>query len=428
MAITIGIVALVFFLALGMPVAFALCVSGSIGLIWAEGIQGMMTILITSPFRTAASFILITVPMFILMAEIASIGGLAKELFVLALRWVGHLPGGLAMATMVANAGFGAMSGSSTAAAATMSRIAIPEMLNHGYNRVIASGTVAMGGTLAIMIPPSVPLVVYGITTETPIGKLLIAGILPGILTTIFYCFGIYLWVKLKPELVRPIRPFSWRQRWEALKGLIPFLCLVLIVIGGMYSGLATPSEVAALGALGSLIICVVMRRIDFRGFVLALERTVKATSMIFAIIIGAMIFGYFSTVTGSTQKMIESVGTLAIPPWAILFVLIIIYIILGCFMDQMAILLLTLPLTFPLVVSLGYNPIWFGIIITALVEIGLVTPPFGMNVYVVGTVSGIPLHDIFKGAIVFLIFEGVAFIFLLFFPIISLFLPSLMR
>ncbi len=428
MIITISIIAFIVFLALGMPVAFALGVTGCLGLGLLEGFQGIINILSTSPYRTAASFILTTVPMFILMAEIAAVGGLAKELYILAVRWVGHLPGGLAIATIMASAGFGAMSGSSTAAAATMSRIAIPEMDRYGYHKEISTGVVAMGGTLAILIPPSVPLVIYGITTETSIGKLLIAGILPGILTAIVYCFGILLWVRVNPKLVQPISRFSWKERLVPLKGIGPFLVLVLIVIGGMYTGIATPSEVASMGALGALIICIVMRRIDFKGFKLALERAVRTTTMIFAIIIGAMVLGYFMTITESTQSVIKFVGALPVPHWVILGIVIVIYLILGCFMDQIAILLLTLPLTFPLVVSLGYDPIWYGIIITALVEIGLITPPLGMNVYVVAAASKVPLEVVFKGACIMLLFEGVAFALLLWFPIISTYLPSLMR
>jgi len=428
MIITISIIAFIVFLALGMPVAFALGVTGCLGLGLLEGFQGIISVLSTSPYRAAASFILTTVPMFILMAEIAAVGGLAKELYILAVRWVGHLPGGLAIATIMASAGFGSMSGSSTAAAATMSRIAIPEMDRYGYHKEISTGVVAMGGTLAIMIPPSVPLVIYGITTETSIGKLLIAGILPGILTALVYCFGILLWVRVNPKLVQPIHRFSWKERFVPLKGIGPFLVLVLIVIGGMYTGVATPSEVASMGALGALIICIVMRRIDFKGFKLALERAVRTTTMIFAIIIGAMVLGYFMTITGSTQSIIQFVGALPIPHWTILAILIIIYIVLGCFMDQIAILLLTLPLTFPLITNLGYDPIWFGIIITALVEIGLISPPLGMNVYVVGAASKVPLEVVFKGACIMLLFEAFSFALLLSFPIIATYLPSLMR
>jgi len=427
MTIALPIVLLVVLLFFGMPVAFSLAISGCVGLWLVDGFGSIINILSTSPYRTA-SFILTTIPMFILMAEFTSSGGLARELFNLANRWLGHLPGGVAISTVLASAGFGAMSGSSTASAATMSRIAIPEMLRFGYRRDVAAGVVTVSGTLAIMIPPSIPLVVYGITTETSIGKLLIAGIIPGLMTAAVYCIGIIVWTRMIPGAMKPVSPFSWKDRIESLKSLWPFLVLVLVVIGGMYSGLATASEVAALGALGALLICLFMRRIDLKGVIAAIGRTVITTTMIFTIIIGAMIFGYFLTMTQTTQNLVNYVGGLGVPNWLIMGILVVVYLILGCFMDQLAILLLTLPLTFPLVTSLGYDGIWFGIVVTKLAEIGLVTPPLGMNAYVVAATAKIPLDEVFKGIGVMLLFEFVTLALILNFPKLSLFLPSLMR
>lgn len=428
MVVAFTIILLFVLLALGVPVAFSLGICGCLGLFLTDGFSSLFSILSTTPYRTVASFSLTAVPMFVLMAEFASSGRLATQLFYAANRWVGHFPGGMGIGTVLASAGFGAMCGSSVAGAATMSRIAIPDMLKIGYDRKIASATVAVAGTLSAMIPPSVPMVIYGITTESSIGKLLIAGILPGIMTALVYSLGIAFWAKLSPGTMPAAAKSSWKERFLSLKGIWPFLVLVLLVIGGMYTGVATPSEVAALGALGALIICLVLRTIDLKGILEAVERTILTTTMIFAIIIGAMIFGYFLTTTQVAQNTIAFIANAGIPSWAVMSCLVVLYIILGCFLDQIAILLITLPLTFPLVTSLGYDGIWFGVIIIKLVEIGLITPPLGMNVYVTSGTANIPLDEVFRGVGMLLIFEGITLILLLAFPQIALFLPGLMR
>lgn len=428
MEVALVIILLVALMALGVPVAFSMGISGCVGLFFTSGFDGLFSILSTTPYRTVASFILTTIPMFILMAELASKGRLATQLFTLANRWIGHLPGGMAIATVMASAGFGSMCGSSVAAAATMSNITVPEMLKIGYDRKVATGTVAVAGTLAIMIPPSVPMVVYGITTETSIGKLLIAGILPGLMTAGIYSIGILIWTKLISGIMPAGIRYTMRERMASLTGVLPFMIIVLAVIGGLYAGVATPSEIAALGAFVTLIICLVMRSIDLKGIIEAVERTIVTTTMIFTIIIGAMIFGYFLTVTQSAQNMVNYIAHSGLSPALIMAGLVVLYLILGCFMDQIAILLITLPLTFPLVTSLGYDGIWFGVIVTKLVEIGLVTPPVGMNAYVVSGATGIPLVEVFRGIGVMLLFEVATLIILLSFPSISLFLPSLMK
>ena len=422
------IILFVVLLALGAPVAFSMGISGCVGLYMIGGLTSLLSILGTTPYRSVASFILTTIPMFILMAEFASTGRLATQLFTLANRWIGHLPGGMAIATVMASAGFGAMCGSSVASAATMANIAVPEMLKIGYDRKVAAGVVAVAGTLAIMIPPSVPMVVYGITTELSIGKLLIAGILPGLMTAAMYTIGILVWNKMKPGIMPTGIRYTMKERVASLIGLLPFVIVVVAVIGGMYSGVATPSEIAALGAFVTLIICLAMRSIDLKGIIAAVERTIVTTAMIFAIIIGAMIFGYFLTLTQSAQNAISYITHSGLSPAVTMAGVVVVYLILGCFMDQIAILLITLPLTFPLVLSLGYDGIWFGVIVTKLVEIGLITPPVGMNVFVVSGATRIPVDVVFKGVGMMLLFEVVTLILLLYFPSISLFLPSLMK
>lgn len=415
-------------LALGVPVTFSLAIAGALGLLLASGFDSLVTILSTAPFRTAASFSLTTVPMFILMAEFASNGKLAGPLFDMASRWVGHRRGGVAISVIFASAGFGTVCGSSIAAAAAMSRIAVPEMLKVGYRAPVAAGIVAVAGTLAIMIPPSVPMVIYGITTETSIGKLLIAGILPGLLTAAVYAAGIIGWSRVSQESMPALPRARWLEKFQSMRGIWPFLLLVLLVIVGLYSGVATPSELAAIGAAGALLICMSMGTMKPKGILQAIERTVLASAMIFTIIIGAMVFGYFLTMTQASGALIDLIAKSGIEPWMVMAMLVVMYLVLGCFMDQIAILLITLPLTYPLVTNLGYDGIWFGVIVVKLVEIGLVTPPLGMNAFVVSGQTGIPLNEVFKGISVMLAFEAITLILLLTFPSISLYLPSLMQ
>ncbi len=423
----IGVVLLIGFIAAGMPIGFAMAISGCIGLGIVGGLDAILSVLSTSPFRTTASFVMTTLPMFILMAEIASSGGLAGDLFELGRRWIGHIPGGLAIATTLASAGFGAMSGSANACAATMSRIAIPEMLKVGYHRRLASSVVAIAGTLDPMIPPSILMVIYGITTETEIGKLLIAGIIPGVITAFLYSIGIVIWVKVQPQMAKPIPKSTWKERFEKLKGLGPLMILFSLVIGGMFFGVATPAEAAALGALGAFIICLVMRRLTLRAILLAFQYTVRTTTMILMIIIGAMIFGYYLTMTQVTQSLIGFIGHVQYPPWVILTLVVIFYIILGAFFDELAMLLITLPLTFPLITNLGYDPVWFGVIIIALCEVGLVAPPVGMTAFVVSAISKIPVTEVYRGTLVMLIFELIAMVLFILFPDVVLFLPKRM-
>lgn len=416
------------FLVLGMPVAFALGASGAVGLVMTGSFDTMMGILATSPYRSSASFMFTTLPMFILMAEFVSRSNLSTELFKAAYKWVGHLPGGMAVATIISCAGIGAMSGSTGASTAAMAPIAVPEMTKVGYKRSMALGCVATAGPLAIMIPPSVPFVLYGITTEVSVGKLLIAGILPGILLTLLLSIGVVILVKLNPSIAPQVKPFSWKERFQSLKGLWGVIILVLIVIGGLYSGFATPTEVAAIGATGAMLLALFSRRIDAKGIFVALQRTIKTTAMIFMLMIGAMIFGYYMTITQAPQKFVQLIASLPFDPWVIVMLFVLMYLLLGMFMDQLAILLLTVPLTFPVMVGLGYDPIWFGVVFICLTEIGLITPPMGMNCFVTSSASGAPVEEVFKGVSPYLISMVVGLTIIMIFPQISLLLPSLMK
>src|SRR5690606_1949534 len=308
------VVLMLVFLFLGMPVAFALGVAGAIGLYAYGGFDTVSGILGTVPYRSAAHYTLSTLPMFILMAQFVSVSGIVDDVFTAAQRWLQRLPGGLAITTIFAAAGMAAMSGSSTASAATLSTMAVPQMVKHGYSPRVATGVVTVAGTLAIMIPPSIAFVLYGIITETSIGRLLIAGIIPGILTAAVYCIGIVLWSRLSPgSMPASTARFTFRQKVASLRNLWPFMILASIVIGSMYGGLATPTEAAAFGAFGSLVIPLAMGRMSFASFRTAVVLTMKSTTMIFAIIIGAMIFGYFLTITESTQRLIDYIAALEV-------------------------------------------------------------------------------------------------------------------
>ena len=426
--IVIPIAIMLILMLVGVPIAFSLAISGSIGLWLVADFNTVIALLGSVPYRTCASYVLTVIPMFILLAEVISRSGLAKELFDLANKWIGHVPGGVGIATIMASAGFAAMAGTSSASAAVFSRIAIPEMQRLGYKDHIAAGVVTVAGTLAIMIPPSLTLVLYGVLTENSIGKLLIAGIIPGLLTAFNFALGIYLIAKFVPGAVKDVAPFSWKERFTGLINLLPLVVLVFIIMGGLYSGIATPTEVGSLGALSAFVICILMRRIKSKEIVESLKQTVIISTMIFSIIIGAMIFGYFTTMTQVPQNLLNAIKSAGISPWGVIAILVVVYLILGCFFDQLAILLITVPLTYPLITSLGFNPIWFGIVFTKLTEIGLVTPPLGLNAYVVSGTSKIPLTTVFRGASMLLVFDGITLLILLFFPILSTYLPSLMK
>ncbi|MGQ9825117.1 MAG: TRAP transporter large permease [Desulfotomaculales bacterium] len=428
MIAAIILILMLLFFFLGMPVGFAMGVAGIIGLFLEGGSSAVLSIMSNVPYRSVASISLSTVPMFIFMAEIVFRANIVREVFIAAEKWLGKIPGGLAIATVIASAGMGAMSGSSVAAAACMSSITIPEMRRAGYDLRVAAGVVTVAGTLAIMIPPSIPLVIYGIVTETSIGKLLIAGIIPGVMTALIYSVGIIFWNKFKPGIMPAGRAYPWREKFASLKPLWAFLILGSIVIVTLYFGIGTPTEAAAIGAFGAALISLINRRINLKGIYAAALQTAKITAMIFTIIIGAMVVGYFFTLTQAPQNMIKAIGASGIPTWAIISLAVVLYLFLGCIMDQIAILLLTLPLTFPLVTHLGFDPIWFGIIVTKLSEIGLVTPPVGMNAYVVSATVKAPLDDVFRGTGVMLMFEAITLALLLAFPVIATWLPSFMK
>jgi tripartite ATP-independent transporter DctM subunit len=320
------------------------------------------------------------------------------------------------------------MSGSSVASAATTASIVIPEMKKSGYKTHVAAGVVTVAGTLAIMIPPSVGLVIYGVITENSIGQMLIAGIIPGIMTALVYVAGVIVWYKLRPGAMPPVTSqYSWGQRLASLKPIWPFMVLVFLVIGSIYLGWATVTEAASVGALGSIVIPAAQGRMRIKDTIPAVVRTLEITTMIFTIIIGAMIFGYFLTMTQAPNRLITLISQMNLAPWMVMLLFLLILGVLGLMLDQLAIVLITLPLMYPVVVELGYHPIWFGIIVVKVAEIGLITPPVGMNAYVVSASTGIPLDMVFRGVGVMLIFELITLALLLSFPALTTWLPSMM-
>jgi tripartite ATP-independent transporter DctM subunit len=426
LAATIVILLLVL-LAAGIPVGFALAIAGAAGLIAFGGTGLLAGILSTTPLSTVNSYELISIPMFILMAEFVILSGIADTLFKAAAAWVGRLPGGLGIATALSGAGFGAISGSSTAAAATLSATSIPAMLGQGYEPRLACGVVAISGTLAMLIPPSIALILYGIIAEVSVGKLLIGGVVPGVLVTITIALTVWLLVWREPSRAPRGPGYTLREKVASLRGVWPMLVLLGSVTGVIYSGIATPTEASAIGATGALVIAAVLGRINRSRLLQASIRALRSTCMIFMILLGAHIFGYFFTLTGVTQQLVRTVGALPVSPWLVMTVILLIILALGCFLDQIAILVLTVPVALPIVVKLGFDPVWFGVIMIVVGEVGMVTPPVGLNAFVVARYSRRPLAEVFIGVWPHVVAHLVLIAILVAWPQLVLWLPSRM-
>jgi tripartite ATP-independent transporter DctM subunit len=382
------------------------------------------------PYDFAAHWSLSAIPLFLLMGALAYHGGLTASLFDAARVWLGRTPGGLAVATNAASAMFAAASGSSLATAAAMTRLAVPEMLKRGYDPGLATGTVAAAGTVGALIPPSIAFVIYGWYTETPIGDLLIAGILPGLLTSLVYAFLIMGRVKLKPSLA-PVQDeaHSWADRLDALRKVWPIPVLVLAVIGSIYSGFATATESAAMGAIATLLLCLVRGVLTVRVIRLALYDAIKSAASIFFIALGATLFTRFLALSGMPNMLGGYIGGLDLSPYLVILVMIGLYLLLGMFLDPIGIMLITLPILLPIFKTVGMDLVWIGVLVVKMIEVGLLTPPVGLNVYVVKAVVGdtVSLSRIFRGTAWFLVAEVVVIALLVLFPEISLFLPGLM-
>jgi C4-dicarboxylate transporter DctM subunit len=428
-AIQVGIFGCVVLIALlftSMPVAFAMIAAGVAGFALIVTPHAAFSMVVADLYDTFSSYSLTVIPLFVFMGQVAFHAGISRRLFRTAYTWIGHLPGGLAMATVGACTGFGAICGSGPATAATMASVALPEMRRYGYSDELASGSVAAGGSLGMLIPPSVVFIVYALMTEQSIGALFLAGIVPGLLIAILFCLSIYVRCRLNPKL-GPAGPRApWRERLFSLTGVVETLILFVAVIGGMFLGLFTPIEAAAIGAAGSLIIAFVRRQVTWERLRRVLLETVRTSAMVFFIVAAAVVFGRFLAVSQIPFVVARWFTELPLPGWAVMFLIIAFFLVAGCFIDALALILLTIPIFYPVVLNLGYDPIWFGVIVVVVTQMGVITPPVGVNVYVVsGIERDIPLQSIFKGSLPFLLMLIVAAVILVFVPRLSLLLPG---
>lgn len=412
----------------GMPIGIVMGLIAFGGFAFVKDFGAALGLLQVVPYDTFASYDMSVIPLFILMGEFAFHAGLSADLYSAVQSWFGRMRGGLAMATIGGCAGFAAVCGSSVATAATMGTVALPEMRRRGYDPALATGCIAAGGTLGILIPPSIGFIVYGVITQTSIGKLFLAGFLPGLLVAGLFIGTIYIICRLNPQAGPPGDSTSIGEKLAAVKKTWMVVALFLFVIGGIYIGIFTPTEAAGVGAFTTFVLGVVRRRLGWQAVKTSVLNTSKATGMIFLILLGAVLFSYFLSLSGVPGAVASTIGGLAINRYLVLAIIVIIYLILGCIMDALAMILITLPIFFPLIAQLGFDPVWFGIIVTLTAEAGLISPPVGMNVFVIqGISNGVPMYTIFRGIWPFFVALLVGLLVLTVFPQIALVLPNLM-
>ncbi len=444
---TVGIICTIILLIMvvtGVRVVFAASIAGIIGLIELIGVGPALGNVGAIPYSKSVTFVLGLLPIFILIGFLAYQAGMTRQLYEAAKAWIGFVPGGLAVATVFATAGFAAVSGASTATAAVFSRVAIPEMLKEGYDKKLAAGVVAAGGTLASLIPPSAILVIYAIIVEESVGALLLAGFLPGIFSAFVYGAIIIIWAKMNPTLGPPGRRYSFNEKIKALPGILPIAIVITVIISAIYAGWATPTEAGALGAFVVLIIAI-MRGLKLQSLNFALIETAKLVAMIFSIIWGVLIFVRFLGFSGLPETFANWIISLPFDPYIVLILILLGYVILGMFIDAIGLLLLTLPVVYPAIILLNGGPdvtatespfgmtfnqvsVWFGIIVVKMAEVCLITPPIGLNCFVVaGVRKDIPVTDVFKGVTLFFIADILTILVLIMFPQIITWLPDLM-
>jgi C4-dicarboxylate transporter DctM subunit len=428
----IGILVMIIVFLSRMPVAYVMAMIGYLGFTIMISGQGGLALISRNIYEVFSSYGLTTIPLFVLMGQLAFNAGISSRLYDTGYKYLGSTRGGLAMATVSACTAFGAVCGSSPATAATMATVGLPEMKRYNYADELATGAVASGGGLGMIMPPSVVLIIYGVLTEQSIGALFVAGIFPAILVTILFIISIYIICTRRPEQGPPGDRFTWKERLKSLLGMGETLAVFVLVMGGIFIGLFTPTEAAAVGAFGVFIVSFIRRQLAWDGFVKSLYETLGTSCMVMLLIAGAVVFGKFLAVTRIPFNIASWVGGFDLPPYMIMAVIVLIYFFGGCFMDALAFVTLTVPIFFPVVMALGYDPIWFGIIIVMVTEMGVITPPVGINVYVVfgvarRVIGEVPLESIFKGILPFLLAVIAGIIILMIFPQIILFLPNLM-
>ena len=422
----LGFVALFVLMLLRVPVGMAMGLVGVSGFAFLVNGDAALKIIGHTSMRTVTDYTFGVIPMFLLMGAFVSNSGMSRELFRAANSFVGHLRGGLGIATIAACAGFAAISGSSVATAATFATVAYPEMRRYNYPQSFATGVIAAGGTLGAMLPPSTVLAVYGIITEQDIGKLFIAGIIPGLLAASMDMLTVVVIGWLRPDFL-PVAPrHSWKERLIGLRDIWAMLLLFIFVIGGLYGGLFTPTEAGGVGATGALIIGVIRGKLDGLQIRRSLLQAVRTAAAVLTVLIGALLFGYFLTVTQTPQKVTSFLTALGLGRYGVLALIMVMYIVLGCLMDSLAMIILTIPIIFPVIVQLGFDPIWFGVIIVMTVELGLIHPPVGMNVFVIkSVVQEVTFSTIFRGVLPFILTDLIRLVILIAFPILALWLPS---
>ena len=423
-----GFAVLFVLLILRVPIGVAMGIVGLGGFAMMTTTNAALSVLAQSPIRTVTDYSLGLIPMFILMGSVASASGMSTELYRAANAWLGHQRGGVAMSTVAACGGFSAICGSSVATAATMAKVALPEMKRFGYPDTMATGVIASGGTLGILIPPSVVLALYGVLTDQDIGKLFIAGLVPGLLAIALYMITIRLYVRfLRGGLPQQERA-SWGERLESMRGIWAITLLFVFIIGGIYGGAFTPSEAAGMGAMGAIIISMVRRKLDLRGLFRCLVESIQISAGIFMILVGAILFGYFLTVTQVPQNVANTLVGWDLGPTGTLLVILGFLILLGCVLDAMAMVILMVPILYPVSVALGYDPIWFGVVIVMTVELALITPPIGMNIFVISALArDVGIQKIYAGVLPFVAADFLRIGLVIAFPALALYLPGTM-
>jgi tripartite ATP-independent transporter DctM subunit len=414
---------------LRLPIAFSMALVGFLGFAYVVSFNAALSMVGSVAFETGMSYTLSIVPLFILMGNLVTRAGLSAELYRVSYAFLGHRRGGLAMATILACGGFGAVCGSSLATAATMSKVAMPSMRKYGYSDALAAGSIAAGGTLGILIPPSVVMVIYGILTETNIGKLFIAGILPGILAVCCYLAAVAVTVRIDKKAGPRGERVTWHERFVALGDVWGVLILFLVVIGGIYGGIFTPTEAAGIGAGGGLVFLLARQGFDWRMLRTILVESAVTTGMIFTILIGALIFANFINMTGMPTELTAYAEQFRETPLLVILAILVIYVALGCVLESMSMILLTVPMFYPLVAHLGYDLVWFGIVVVVVTEISMITPPVGLNVFVLRSVlPDVPTQTVFRGVMPFIFADIVRLGILVAFPAITLYLTQFVK
>lgn len=426
---TLGILLMLLLLVASLPVAFAMGIVGVIGFAAIIRVPSALAMLATNLYGSLTDYNLTVIPMFVFMGQVCFHAGISRRLFNAAYHWMGWLPGGLAMATVGACAAFGAICGSGPATAATMTAVAMPEMRRFNYSDELASGVVASGGGLGMLIPPSVVFIVYGVLTEQSIGKLFIAGILPGLLVTLLFCLVVLVQCLRNPGRGPAGPRFPLRERLDSLKGVAETLALFALVMGGMFAGWFTPTEGAAIGAAGSLGVAAIVGKCSLRMIWRAAQETIRTSCMVMIIIAGATIFSRFLAVTELPNALAAWLAALPLPAWMVLGLIMVFYLIAGCFVDALALIMLTVPIFYPVVLKLGYHPVWFGVMVVLVTMMGAITPPVGVNVYVVsGMERNLLLQTVFRGSMPFLVALITASILLMLIPGLATWLPGLVQ